>query len=441
LIFMDCSPFRTKLYRSVHWFVISAWLLLIWPGTAKAQVSRARTNKAPRAIGVLEFLPGGKVNLIPVAIRIDGDFYDASAYKASPVPMALWSEVVYEGFRTGVSQGLFTVSGALQNQRTSEWIGEGTWQTNEQLAARAKKKTAPAEPRGLSDDEGPPVLRHSGPKQPQPQPTVPAKTPDQPSASAPAAQTPVPATSAPAPAPTPKPEPEDKAQPSLKRGKPAPKPEEPPETAVPAGSARAVPPKPQIDLVPAVSDVTPSDARSYAFEVKPDEFNQLRDKMLALAAEEIRARNRSLEGKSGPAASSGHTSRRKAADSLQPKLEDVLLRIFDLSSNNEPLLVLTAKSEMPAPLSDAGMPASVQYTLLLVEREDVNAEFHKILSNLTDSEHLAVSPRIELIDAVDADGDGRGELLFRRVSDAGSAFVIDRVIGDQLYTLFEGKLP
>jgi hypothetical protein len=43
-----------------------------------------------------------------------------------------------------------------------------------------------------------------------------------------------------------------------------------------------------------------------------------------------------------------------------------------------------------------------------------------------------------LIDAVDADGDGRGDLLFRESSDAGSAFVIDRVVGDQVYTLFEG---
>jgi hypothetical protein len=51
---------------------------------------------------------------------------------------------------------------------------------------------------------------------------------------------------------------------------------------------------------------------------------------------------------------------------------------------------------------------------------------------------LDVIPRLELIDAVDVDGDGRGELLFRQVSDAGSAFVIYRVIGDRLYPLFQG---
>jgi hypothetical protein len=46
---------------------------------------------------------------------------------------------------------------------------------------------------------------------------------------------------------------------------------------------------------------------------------------------------------------------------------------------------------------------------------------------------------LELIDAVDADGDGRGELLFREVGDAGSAFVVYRVIGDRLYPLFQGN--
>ena len=48
----------------------------------------------------------------------------------------------------------------------------------------------------------------------------------------------------------------------------------------------------------------------------------------------------------------------------------------------------------------------------------------------TDSRHLDVSPRMELIDVVDADGDGRGELLFRQTSDAGSAYAIYRVAGD-----------
>ena len=57
---------------------------------------------------------------------------------------------------------------------------------------------------------------------------------------------------------------------------------------------------------------------------------------------------------------------------------------------------------------------------------------------MTDTSHLDVIPQMELIDAVDVDGDGRGELLFRQVSDAGTAFVVYRVIGNELYALFQG---
>ena len=81
-----------------------------------------------------------------------------------------------------------------------------------------------------------------------------------------------------------------------------------------------------------------------------------------------------------------------------------------------------------------------QYIVTLVVRQDANADFHKVFSNVTDTSHLDVIPRMELIDAVDADGDGRGELLFRQVSDTGTAFVVYRVIGNQLYALFQGTL-
>ena len=53
---------------------------------------------------------------------------------------------------------------------------------------------------------------------------------------------------------------------------------------------------------------------------------------------------------------------------------------------------------------------------------------------------MDVLPRIELIDAVDADGDGRGELLFQQISDAGRRSSLYRVIGDQLWPLFQQNL-
>ena len=115
--------------------------------------------------------------------------------------MALWSDTVYEGVLTGVSQGLFTVTGALQRKdanEATEWMAEGTWQSASALKAKVKKKPVASVPRGLNEDEGPPVLRRSGndkPKSTEP-PAEPA-TPSQPasaSTSSPGAATPPPTT-------------------------------------------------------------------------------------------------------------------------------------------------------------------------------------------------------------------------------------------------------
>ena len=120
----------------------------------------------------------------------------------------------------------------------------------------------------------------------------------------------------------------------------------------------------------------------------------------------------------------------------QPAFEDVDLHIFDLSNSNEPLLVLTAKARMPSRPNVAAV--DLQYIVTVVARDDIYGDLHKAFTNITDTQHLDVLPRMELIDAVDADGDGRGELLFRQISDAGRAFVLYRVIGDRLWPLFQG---
>jgi len=101
------------------------------------------------------------------------------------------------------------------------------------------------------------------------------------------------------------------------------------------------------------------------------------------------------------------------------------------------VLVLTTKAQLP---ERAGTAASaLQYVVTVVARDDIYGELHKAFASITDTQHLDVLPRMELIDAVDADGDGRGELLFRQISDAGNAFVLYRVIGDRLWPLFQGR--
>src|SRR5215470_1512109 len=158
------SPVRSTLYRSLRHAVIWAVAAVSLVPPAIAQISKkSKEAKGPRALGLLELSSDGKAHLIPIAIMVDGKFYDASAYKASPVPQALWSDTVYEGEKTGVPQGLFTVGGALQRTPGS-WLAEGKWRP---AGSEPKtKKLEPSKPNLGDEDEGPPKLRRSAPDKP-----------------------------------------------------------------------------------------------------------------------------------------------------------------------------------------------------------------------------------------------------------------------------------
>jgi hypothetical protein len=442
---MAVSPFRQPLYRTTGVVVILLALILLQ--IVSAQVARRpASSKGPRALGLLELAANGKAHLIPVSIMYDGKFYDASAYKASPVPMALESQTVYEAVRTGVSQGLFTVTGALQANNT--WIGEGTWQSASAIAAAAAKKNTPPSKAHAQDQDldAPPVLRRSGPEKPKlseptpPPPTTPQSGPLTSSPAPPAAAAPTASSAAAEPPPA-----EDKDRPVLQRGKPSRKSHErpgaPAATPAKAGShkpAAASAAAGAVQITPAISDADGPEPRPYAYNLKPEEEQQFRKKMLALAADEIRARGKVLASETLESSSSDRGSPRqgKAVPAVKPPtFEDMQLHIFDLSNSNEPVLVLTTKARMPQQPSTS---VDMEYYVTLVARQDLYGELHKAFSNVTDTQHLDVLPRMELIDAVDADGDGRGELLFRQISDAGRAFVVYRVIGDQLWPLFQG---
>ena len=374
-------------------------------------------------MGLVQIDAKGKGRIIPISIMFDGKFYDAASYKATPVPMALQSGTVYEAFKTGVSQGLFTVKAAIPNR--GSWVGEGSW-TAAGSAPPPKKVEAV---HNQEDLDRPPVLRHA----------------DASGAKPAASPTPSPsATPTPSPTPTPapaasSPEAEDEGRPVLRRGTPEAEVPAQPSTQKSSAAAESKNQKPAelnanepIRSFAAISDEGGPEARPYAYPMKPEEEAAFRKKMLALAADALRARNRELSTEiSGKAAS-------KTAK-VDVKFENEDLRIFDLSISNEPVLVLSGAGRVSSKDAQAFAPA--EYFITLVARQDLYGELHKIFVNITDSAHMDAVPRMDLVDAVDADGDSRGELLFRSYSDSGDAYSIYRVIGDQLYPLFEEKLP
>ena len=398
--------------------------------------------KGPRAVGLLQLGGSGKGTLIPIAILVDGKFYDASAYKADPVPMALESGTVYEAEQSGDSQGLFTVNGALhsKNQGSAHpWVGAGSYLPNGTEVAKATRKAEDV-PVGLdsNDSDAPPRLtrgntakpaatsnpssapssgtpagagsseKPAGPSAPpvasQPasgssgggsagedaqKPTAPAasdKSADQsvkqqapaptagqttagqasssqstsgqstPGQSSSEQTSPAQKSQAQAsPGQASQGQAEDYYRPALRRGKPtqsAPQEEETAsKTGKPeSGAMAAVASSGPVQLVPAISDAGGPDPRTYKFFWKTGEEEERRNQMLALAGSEVQAyanalaRNR-IPAKP-PAAKAATAGHKAPAKPIQPVLENVQFRAFDVWGNNQPVMILSAEGAL-----------------------------------------------------------------------------------------------
>ncbi len=459
----------------------------IIPGERKVP---RKKEAGPRAIGVLQMSANGKTSLIPVAILVNGKFWDASAYKADPVPMALETGTVYEAERAGSSLGLFTVNSALHSNALNlpnPWIGTGKWVAN---GTDTTSKTLKAEsvPTGIDKGEGPPRLTRDPTKVSQPSSAPPT---------APQSQTPAPSNSGdepprlskgtPPPSPTPptSSSPAGQSQPgstspnvpasdsgagasgrpTLRRGKPT---EPLPEDEVPgynkvekagpsasltvvaSSSNAAKPAQPvadtaPVDMVPAISDASGPDPRSFAFEWLKDEEGDRKKQMVALAKDQVRAYvEAQAKARITPKPAGQAARHAAAAKTKDPILENVQMKAFDLWVNNQPVMVLSADAHMPPPppgVAFSAVDAAMQYSIVLVAYPDIYNNLHKIYSGVTDKYHLDITPRLELIDAVDADGDRRGELLFREISDGSKGWVIYRPTQDKLWKMFDSLRP
>jgi len=518
---------RTTLYRGSLLVALLA-CLISWAGVTVAQeelpqitpgerkVPRKK-DAGPRALAVLQMAANGKTSLVPVAILVDGKFWDASAYKADPVPMALEPGTVYEAERSGSSLGLFTVSSALHSRAVnvpSPWIGTGKWVPagSQEANKPLKAETAPA---GIDNSDAPPRLTRdptkvsqpanppastSAPASTAPQSTAPSDSGDEPprlskgvsppSSTPPTNSTPPgqsqPASGSTAPGDT-KPsdvkpndtkpsdaKPDDRpnlpasdsgasaaSRPTLRRGKPVePLPEdEVPGYSKPGAEASTAPPadasksapapadKGLVDIVAAISDAAGPDPKSFAFSWLKDEEGERRQQMTALAKEQVRAYvDARAKARITPAKPAGSQAARHtpAAKTKDPILDNVQMKAYDLWANNIPIMVFSAQAHLPPP--PAGVPSSVvdselQYSIVLVAYPDIYNNLHKIYVGVTDKYHLDLTARLELIDAVDADGDRRGELLFREISDGGSGWVIYRASADKLWKMFDSLHP
>ncbi len=438
-------------------------------GIAGAQ--QRRKQKTPRAIALVEWPAKGKPVVVPIAILVNGRYYDADIYMADPVPMALEGGTVYEVQQGGDPIGFATVDGAMD--RDGVWTGIAKFQTRQSVLAAERKKEKDVPSVRPDPVEGPPRLHKGAPKATEPPPPTTSPTDEK-------------AESAPAPSDTqPTAKSDDDGRPTLRKPSEAPKDQPAPAPATQAKAAPANPPqdtqsdedmsgrprlrrgKPvqtniesapapvfartsttsstarnrdaqtaaPVRILPAISDATPTESRPFVMPGSETLRDQTKSGMTELA--------RAALDKFAASHGGVHVG----------PLEKVDIRAFDLTLTNQATVVLTAAAHVAPPASapvrraaSQRQPASpppspadsdLTYWVTIVARENYNGDMRQLAAWTTDSKHLDAYPRMELIDAIDADGDGRGELLFRAVNDLGRNFIISRVTADQVVPVYD----
>jgi hypothetical protein len=440
-------------------FLVLLFALPLWSQYPGQLTKSSKDAPELRSIAVLEWTgePGKpqKSRLVPVAVldqrQVEGDqLQDGGVYMARPEPLALAGEVEYELQEYGKPIGLFDIKNSGQEQ--GSWVGYGAWKP---LPAPKPKPTMDELSRTKVDEEDSdrPTLHRkhrsddgdskngggsSGSTEPAPlpdpdRPTLHKKDSSDSGGAGPASS------SAP---------PDDPDRPVLKKDK-----KKPPEETGHVDSLPDVtdPDRPRLkrgqmtgtslEVLPtlmgipaemqqtiAVSDVKsrPEHPWTYMWS-NPDDEAKMKSALEEMA--------RSALGLNPPTPAPKRTTTQKTSHKIAkpltppepPPLFDERFRIFELAYNSGATLVLTARTDGPL---------SQQRFVTLIAQPDLYGDVRVILKSVTDGAHLDETPRMRLVDAVDALADNRGELLFELRGATQRQFALYRILRGQAEKLF-----
>jgi len=445
----------------------------------------AAPEKVVRAVAVYEWTgemaaPAAS-RLIPVSLFIDGKFEDADVYLARPVPFALYTGNIYEIDRAGIALGTFDlafarhlVAPAMATTTYDDgWFGYG------KFAPPAPPKAAtlrPSKTLGVIDDDddrphfsarsatpgsgdaatsasGAPASSTDTPAADPDRPTLhrspstadqaapnssgdtPANDPDRPtlrrhssqdtgktSAAQPGASDAVASLN------------DDPNRPLLHRGKPVAA-----LTEADIPKLAGLPGDQDLHQLVAVSDAAnrPSHDFSRAWQDEA-EHQAILAKMQAaaraqLAIYEVANALTHAPVPTKPAAppadirNPNSKLRRGVAQQTQPPppappepLLDEQIKGFTLSYGGAPTYVYSAHTD--------GLGSALRY-VTLVAQVDMNGEPVVAIKSVTDASHLDRTPRMKLVDAVDAEASNRASLLFELRAQSSRQFALYRVIG------------
>ncbi|MGA2962299.1 MAG: hypothetical protein ABSD96_11550 [Candidatus Korobacteraceae bacterium] len=399
--------------------LLVALLVVVLAASLSAQYTGQAKASRMRAVGILRIDEKGKARLYPVTVFIDGKYYDARFYEANPIPFAINGDIFYQAEKEGVPEGNFVIQTAMHTPST--WWAEGIWKPATGGGAQAVRPSAARSGVGSNSNanEDRPVLRRapsssSSPAASDAPPSREGKTAAAPSTDA-AQRT----------------EGQDPDRPTLRHGK-----SEQVQADLPgragAGAviSAAAPSRSANDKVLlAIADVGNIESRPYGSKSSAEEHQGDLQALKSMATEAIRKAAKERASLRGVDAA---------------KLDDVDMHLLDPDYSNHPVEIFTAtvtgaqsKVWLP-PGSIIKSPPKV--IVALVARKDSAGRLNQIYSMIADPSMLDVRPALQYLGAVDADGSGRAQLLFRKQVDVNSfAYVLYRATPYDLIKTFETK--
>jgi hypothetical protein len=422
-----------------------------YPGHVDMQQKAAATSTL-RAVAVLEWTGDrnhpNATRLVPVSLFDGEHLQDGALYLARPVPLALDSGTEYEVEGSGLPQGWFDIEGA--REIGDDWFGFGKW-----------KPYVPPPPKKLHPSRNPPtVVRDKSDDAEKPhfvrrdQSTDGANqngTANSGSTSAQKTPESTQASSAPV----------DPDRPRLRRRPEEDKPQQQAASAPESPSAAPDPDRPRLahgkpadlkdepkplEITPvalgqtvAVSDANNVSKESFAYEWGSPADTASAQKELETRAAQLLAATKPADTSPNTAAkqtstthhstahhATVHKTARRTAKPLETPLPltDVHFSAFAMTYGSGPTLVLTARE------------ASGTHSIAVIALQDIYGKIQVLWHSITDDEHLDVTPRMKLIDAVDPRGDGRANLLFEERNNTDRRFAIYVVGADNAEQVF-----
>jgi hypothetical protein len=436
----------------------------------------AKAENVVRSVGVYEWTgdmakPAAS-RLIPVSLFIDGKLQDAAVYLASPVPLALLTGNVYELQKSGIALGNLDLAFArhLVSAETASsayddgWFGYGKFvPPAAQKKSTLKPSTTIAKINGIDEDDSAPHFSSrsatpgsGGAATPAPgsAPTTsdtPAKDPDRPTLHRSPGSTDKTSDADGTPA-------DDADRPTLRRRSPEDaknaKNDRPSVTPVanslnddpnrpllhrgkPVGSMTDID-IPKLSGLPGDQDLHQVIAVSDAADHAPHDFSRAwedeseHQAILTKMQSSARAQLAIYESANSSApppiatpktAARAHRTAAKAIPAPPPppeRLVDEKLVGYTLSYGGAPTYVYFAHTSGLGP---------AQRFVTLVAQTNMNGEPEIALKNVTDAAHLDRTPRMKLVDAVDAEASNRASLMFELRAQNSRQFALYRVIG------------